>query len=273
MFFVLGTEVEFISYMKSRWLLLFLFAPSVFADPLAAELTPKQECDRRAQEFRQQLRTGIGNQRDGIFYSTPQKSADDRTSYGLQQHFCHAFNGVECRAGLKLDIDLAQQKLVVTNGNKQLSIMDFSMGEEDPSNTSTGRLLPFKRSNGSSGYADTPVGNYTVRFSQTEAYRCSGAFEGAGMPFAIPIGNDGHFIHGLDGSFKKSKHLGTPASGGCVRVLDQTACQLYATLKKCSDRSATIVVKGQWPNQVYAASGRLVDQQAGPPTRRRPAAR
>lgn len=149
----------------------------VVAEPPSKDM---QECQRRAQEFRQQLKMGLGNARDAVLYSTPEIPTADGKTFGLQQHFCHAFNGLDCKKSLLFEIDLTTQKLIVKNDTRELKIENLSPEEESPEKTSTGRLrgVNYKNPDKAVGFADTPKGTFTVTFPQTNAYRCSSEFDG-----------------------------------------------------------------------------------------------
>src|SRR5437764_6323080 len=92
-------------------------------------------------------------------------------------------------------------------------------------------------STGAPGY-DTPSG--TFKPFRMEADHFSEEWDDAPMPHSIFFTPVGHAIHG---SFY-TKHLGTRASHGCVRLAPNNAATLYAMVEKAGLSHTTVVVKG-----------------------------
>ena len=92
-------------------------------------------------------------------------------------------------------------------------------------------------STGAPGY-DTPSG--TFKPFRMEADHFSEEWDDAPMPHSIFFTPIGHAIHGSP----YVKHLGLPASHGCVRLAPDNAATLYAMVAKAGLKSTTVVVKG-----------------------------
>ena len=106
-------------------------------------------------------------------------------------------------------------------------------------------------STGRPGY-DTPNGTYHP--FRMEADHFSKEWDDAPMPHSLFFTKIGHAIHGsLD-----TKHLGSAASHGCVRLSPQNASTLYALVEAEGLKDTTVVVAGRTPMAV--APG--YDQQA-----------
>jgi hypothetical protein len=68
-------------------------------------------------------------------------------------------------------------------------------------------------------------------------------WDNAPMPHAVFFTPDGHAIHGtLD-----VKHLGKPASHGCVRLSPKNAAKLYALVEKTGLKNTQVVLAGSTP--------------------------
>jgi len=80
-------------------------------------------------------------------------------------------------------------------------------------------------STGLQGY-DTPSGKYTAR-SMNEIWY-SKQWDNAPMPHAIFFTKKGHAVHGTN----ELKHLGKPASHGCVRLAPENAPRCLHWLRK-----------------------------------------
>jgi hypothetical protein len=63
------------------------------------------------------------------------------------------------------------------------------------------------------------------------------------MPHAIFFMKDGHAIHGS----YEVKHLGKPASHGCVRISPQNAATLYSLVAKAGLKNTQVVLAGDAP--------------------------
>jgi hypothetical protein len=79
-------------------------------------------------------------------------------------------------------------------------------------------------------------------------------WDNAPMPHAIFFMKDGHAIHGS----YEVKHLGTPASHGCVRISPQNATLLYALVKANGLENTQVVLSGETPGgeSKVASSGK-----------------
>ena len=95
-------------------------------------------------------------------------------------------------------------------------------------------------STGKRGYS-TPSGTFTA-LSMNEIWY-SKEWENAPMPHAIFFMKDGHAIHGS----YDVKHLGQPASHGCVRIDPQNATLLYDLVKESGLENTQVVLSGEAP--------------------------
>ena len=85
---------------------------------------------------------------------------------------------------------------------------------------------------------ETPSGKFTA--FRMEADHFSKEFDDAPMPHSIFFTKLGHAIHG---SFD-TRHLGTPASHGCVRLDPANASKLYALVQQNGVLNTTVVLTG-----------------------------
>ena len=90
------------------------------------------------------------------------------------------------------------------------------------------------------GYA-TPAGSYTAS-SMNEIWY-SKQWDNAPMPHSIFFTKQGHAIHGT----KEVKHLGKPASHGCVRLSPENAATLYALVEANGLPQTQVVLTGKTP--------------------------
>jgi L,D-transpeptidase catalytic domain len=95
-------------------------------------------------------------------------------------------------------------------------------------------------STGRPGY-DTPNG--TFKANRMDADHLSQEWDNAPMPHTIFFDMHGHAIHG----FFDVKHLGRPASHGCVRLAPANAATLFALVQTQGMSQTTVVVSGQTP--------------------------
>jgi hypothetical protein len=95
-------------------------------------------------------------------------------------------------------------------------------------------------STGKRGYS-TPSGNFAAT-SMNEIWY-SKEWDNAPMPHAIFFMKDGHAIHGS----YEVKHLGNPASHGCVRISPQNATLLYGLVKENGLPNTQVVLSGETP--------------------------
>jgi L,D-transpeptidase-like protein len=124
------------------------------------------------------------------------------------------------RANVMIIIDKAAQQMTVTvNGEDRYTWP-----------VSTGR----------SGY-DTPSGEFQPFRMERDHF--SREWDAAPMPNSIFFTKIGHAIHG---SFDV-KHLGSPASHGCVRLAPQNAAILYALVKDEGVFNTIVRLKGEAP--------------------------
>ncbi|MCW2273351.1 L,D-transpeptidase family protein [Rhodoblastus acidophilus] len=105
-------------------------------------------------------------------------------------------------------------------------------------------------STGMRGYS-TPSGNYTAT-SMNEIWY-SKEFDNAPMPHAVFFMRDGHAIHAT----YEVKHLGKPASHGCVRLSPQNATTLFELVKKSGLNNTQVIVSGSSPGGDYLAGRKL----------------
>jgi lipoprotein-anchoring transpeptidase ErfK/SrfK len=103
-------------------------------------------------------------------------------------------------------------------------------------------------STGLRGY-DTPSGKYTAR-SMNEIWY-SKQWDDAPMPHAIFFTKKGHAVHGTT----ETKHLGKPASHGCVRLAPENARTLFALVKEKGLENTEIVLNGDTPKIEVASAG------------------
>jgi hypothetical protein len=92
-------------------------------------------------------------------------------------------------------------------------------------------------STGRPGY-DTPSGRFTA--FRMEADHFSKEWDDAPMPHSIFFTAKGHAIHG---SFE-TRHLGSPASHGCVRLSPGNAAKLYALVEEEGLPNTKVVLTG-----------------------------
>ncbi len=85
---------------------------------------------------------------------------------------------------------------------------------------------------------DTPSG--TFRAFRMEAEHYSKEFDDAPMPNSIFFTKIGHAIHG----YLDTRHLGEPASHGCVRLDPANAAKLYAVVQQEGVTNTTVEVTG-----------------------------
>jgi hypothetical protein len=123
-------------------------------------------------------------------------------------------------AGLLITIDKAQQRMIVAKDDMPLYDWPVSTGQR--------------------GY-DTPAGEYKP--FRMEATHFSREWDDAPMPHSIFFTQIGHAIHG---SFD-IKHLGRPASHGCVRLHPDNAAILYKLVRAEKMANTRVVLTGTIP--------------------------
>ncbi len=110
-------------------------------------------------------------------------------------------------------------------------------------------------STGRPGY-DTPNGTYHP--FRMEADHFSKEWDDAPMPHSVFFTKIGHAIHGsLD-----TRHLGSAASHGCVRLSPEHASTLYALVEAEGLKDTTVVVAGQTPIATADAARRRAPVEA-----------
>ena len=93
-------------------------------------------------------------------------------------------------------------------------------------------------STGRPGY-DTPNGHYTAFRMEADHY--SKEWDDAPMPHSIFFTKVGHAIHG----YLDTRHIGSPASHGCVRLDDANAAKLYQVVADEGVEKAKVVITGE----------------------------
>jgi lipoprotein-anchoring transpeptidase ErfK/SrfK len=84
------------------------------------------------------------------------------------------------------------------------------------------------------GYT-TPVGSYTAKWLSRDHH--SQKYDNAPMPYAVFF-NGGYAVHGTF----EVKHLGRPASHGCVRLQTQNAAIFYSLAAEAGLENTHIVI-------------------------------
>jgi lipoprotein-anchoring transpeptidase ErfK/SrfK len=115
-------------------------------------------------------------------------------------------------AGLVAQIDLSSQRMYVFVNGKP--------------------AFTWKVSTARPGYR-TPTGTYKP--TNLVRYHRSTIYDGSPMPYSIFF-YKGYAIHGS----YETKHLGRPASHGCIRLHPSNAARLYSLVKRYGPGSTTI---------------------------------
>lgn len=102
-------------------------------------------------------------------------------------------------------------------------------------------------STGMRGY-DTPNGSYKP--FRMEASHFSREWDNAPMPHAIFFSQIGHAIHGTN----QTRHLGRPASHGCVRLAPRNAAALFALVKEQKMANTRVTIEGSTGEAVASAN-------------------
>ena len=111
-------------------------------------------------------------------------------------------------------------------------------------------------STGKAGYS-TPSGTFTAT-SMNEIWY-SKQWDNAPMPHAVFFDKKGHAIHGSS----DTKHLGSPASHGCVRVSPANAKTLYTLVKEKGLKNTEVVLTGETPGGEYKVANQPKGYQYG----------
>jgi len=99
-------------------------------------------------------------------------------------------------------------------------------------------LYSWPVSTGMRGHA-TPAGTFRPFRMEEEHY--SEEWDDAPMPHSIFFTAAGHAIHGSNAT----RHLGSPASHGCIRISPANATKLFALVKSEGMSSTKVVVTGE----------------------------
>src|SRR4051794_38447749 len=115
-------------------------------------------------------------------------------------------------------------------------------------------LYSWPVSTGMRGHA-TPVGSFRPFRMEVEHY--SEEWDDAPMPHSIFFTAAGHAIHGSNAT----RHLGSPASHGCIRISASNAAKLFALVKAEGMSATRVVVTGSEPART-AQRARFLRPQA-----------
>jgi hypothetical protein len=142
------------------------------------------------------------------------------------------------RANIMIIIDKAAQQMTVTVNGEDRYTWPVSTGRD--------------------GY-DTPSGEFQPFRMERDHF--SREWDDAPMPNSIFFTKIGHAIHGS----YDVKHLGTPASHGCVRLSPQNAATLFALVKDEGVFNTIVRLKGEIPaaNELVAKRGGDEREPAG----------
>jgi len=104
-------------------------------------------------------------------------------------------------------------------------------------------LYSWPVSTGMRGHS-TPVGSFRPFRMEVEHY--SEEWDDAPMPHSIFFTAAGHAIHGSNAI----RHLGSPASHGCIRISTSNATKLFALVKSEGMSRTKVVVTGGEPTRI-----------------------
>ena len=93
---------------------------------------------------------------------------------------------------------------------------------------------------------DTPDGEFQAFRMERDHF--SREWDDAPMPYSIFFTQEGHAIHGS----YDVKHLGRPASHGCVRLAKANAAVLFALVKEQGVKNTKVALVGEIPDAVVA---------------------
>ncbi len=85
---------------------------------------------------------------------------------------------------------------------------------------------------------DTPSGTHQAFRMEKDHF--SKEWDDAPMPYSIFFTKEGHAIHGS----YETRHLGSPASHGCVRLAPPNAAKLFALVEEEGVTNTTVVLTG-----------------------------
>jgi lipoprotein-anchoring transpeptidase ErfK/SrfK len=132
---------------------------------------------------------------------------------------------------LAMATSIANAKILI-NVDKSVQMMTVSVDGEP--------RWTWPVSTGRRGYA-TPSGRFTA-FRMAKVH-FSKEWDDAPMPHSIFFTQRGHAIHGS----YDTRHLGTAASHGCVRLNPANAAKLFALVQEQGVTNATVVISGGAP--------------------------
>lgn len=92
----------------------------------------------------------------------------------------------------------------------------------------------WKVSTARKGYV-TPTGSYTAKWLSRDHH--SKKYDNAPMPYAVFF-NGGYAVHGT----YEVKHLGRPASHGCVRLQPENAATFFSLAQEAGLRNTRIII-------------------------------
>ena len=130
------------------------------------------------------------------------------------------------RADILVQVDKAAQTMTVTVDGQQ--------------------RYAWKVSTGMAAY-DTPDGQFQAFRMERDHF--SREWDDAPMPYSIFFTQEGHAIHGS----YDVKHLGRPASHGCVRLAKENAAVLFDLVKQQGLKATRVVLTGEIRRQPLAA--------------------
>jgi hypothetical protein len=146
------------------------------------------------------------------------------------------------RADILIRVDKAAQIMTVTVDGAQRYAWPVSTGIAD---------------------YDTPDGEFQAFRMERDHF--SREWDDAPMPYSIFFTQEGHAIHGS----YDVKHLGRPASHGCVRLAKENAATLFDLVKKQGLKVTRVVLTGEIPkSDVVARREPTATDNASPPRRK-----
>jgi len=107
----------------------------------------------------------------------------------------------------------------------------------------------WKVSTGMAAY-DTPDGQFQAFRMERDHF--SREWDDAPMPYSIFFTQEGHAIHGS----YDIKHIGRPASHGCVRLAKENAAVLFDLVKEQGLKNTRVVLTGEIPGGAAAMVAR-----------------
>jgi len=107
----------------------------------------------------------------------------------------------------------------------------------------------WKVSTGMAAY-DTPDGQFQAFRMERDHF--SREWDDAPMPYSIFFTQEGHAIHGS----YDIKHIGRPASHGCVRLAKENAAVLFDLVKEQGLKNTRVVLTGEIPTGATATVAR-----------------